>query len=151
PVVITVVDREDRIERVLSRLKEMVGSGLMTLEDVGVVKYTPILKHGLPHVRVDDVMTRSAETVGPDTPVSRVLEILIDKDYTALPVVDANGLVVGMVGDSDLLESGEVNLTLSIPRAGGAGIFEQMLARLRRSATNVRDVMKSPATTIRAD
>ena len=33
PVVITVVDREDRIERVLPRLKEMVGSGLMTLED----------------------------------------------------------------------------------------------------------------------
>src|SRR5215468_8138803 len=91
PVVITIVDREDRIERVLPRLKEMVGSGLMTLEDVGVVKYTPILKHGLPHVRVGDVMTRTVETVGPDTPVSRVLEILIDKDYTALPVVDANG------------------------------------------------------------
>lgn len=151
PVVITVVDREDRIERVLPRLKEMVGSGLMTFEDIGVVKYTPILKHGLPHVQVREVMTRTVETVGPDTPVSRVLEILIDKDYTALPVVDANGHVIGVVGDTDLLESGEVSLTLSIPRAGGRGIFEEMLARLRRSATKVRDVMKSPATTIGAD
>ena len=43
PVVITVVDREDRIQRVLPRLKEMVGSGLMTVEEIGVVIYTPIL------------------------------------------------------------------------------------------------------------
>jgi CBS-domain-containing membrane protein len=151
PVVITIVDREDRIERILPRVKEMVGSGLMTLEDIGVVKYTPILKHGLPHIRVGDVMTRTVEAVGPDTPVSRVLEVLIDKDYTALPVVDASGKVIGMVGDTDLLESGEVSLTLSIPRAGGRAIFEEMLARLRHSATKVRDVMKSPATTIGAD
>src|SRR5262249_42654692 len=112
---------------------------------------TPILKHGLPHIPVGDVMTRIAETVGPDTPVSRVLEILIDKDYTALPVVDADNRVIGMVGDADLLESGEVSLTLSISRVGGREIFEQMLARLRRSAATVRDVMKSPVTTIGAE
>src|SRR5262245_61572239 len=151
PVVITVVDSEDRIERILPRLKEMVGGGLMTLEEIGVIKYTPILKHGLPHIPVGDVMTRRAETVGPDTPVSRVLEILIDKDYTALPVVDADNRVIGMVGDADLLESGEVSLTLSISRVGGREIFEQMLARLRRSAATVRDVMKSPVTTIGAE
>ncbi len=151
PVVVTIVDREDRLQRILPRLKEMVGSGLMTVEEVGVVKYTPILKQGLPNVHVGDVMTRSPETVTPDTPVSRVLEILIDKDYTALPVVDPQRTVVGTVGDSDLLESGEVSLTLSIPRAGGRAIFEQMLDRLRRSSTKVRDVMKTPAVTIRAD
>jgi len=99
PVVITVVDREDRLQRVVPRLKEMVGSGLMTVEDIGVVRYTPILKQGLPNVHVRDVMTRTPETVTPDTPVSRVLEILIDKDYTALPVVDAERRVVGTVGE----------------------------------------------------
>ena len=151
PVVITVVDREDRLQRVVPRLKEMVGSGLMTLEEIGVVRYTPILKQGLPNVHVRDVMTRTPETVTPDTPVSRVLEILIDKDYTALPVVDAERRVVGTVGDGDLLESGEVSLTLSIPRAGGRAVFEPMLARLHRSSTKVRDVMKAPAVTVLAD
>jgi CBS domain-containing protein len=57
----------------------MVGSGLMTVEEIGVVRYTPILKQGLPNVHVRDVMTRTPETVTPDTPVSRVLEILIDR------------------------------------------------------------------------
>jgi CBS-domain-containing membrane protein len=151
PVMITVVDRQDRIERVLPRLKEMVGAGLMTLEDVDVVKYTPILKHGLPHVQAGDVMTRAVETVGPDTPVSSVIEILADKDYNVLPVVDANRHVIGMIGDTDLLESGEVSLRLSLPRAGGPDVFEQILARLRRSTTKVRDVMKPPATTIGAE
>jgi CBS-domain-containing membrane protein len=151
PVVITVVDRADRIERVLPRLKEMVGSGLMTIEDIGVVKYTPILKHGLPNALVRDLMTSAVESVTPDTPISRVLEILIDKDYTALPVVDAERRVVGMVGDTDLLASGEMSMTLSIPRAGGAGLFEQMLGRLRRSTTRVGAVMRSPAVTVRAD
>jgi CBS domain-containing protein len=151
PVVVTVVDREDRLRRILPRLKEMVGSGLMTVEEIGVVKYTPILRQGLPSVQVSDVMTRAAENVTPDTPVSRVLEILIHKDYTALPVVDAERRVVGTVGDTDLLESGEVSLTLSIPRAGERTIFEQMLARLRRSGTKVREVMKAPAVTVRGD
>ena len=151
PVIVTVVDREDRLQRILPRLKEMVGSGLMTVEEIGVLKYTPILKQGLPNVHVGDVMTRSPETVTPDTPVSRVLEILIDKDYTALPVLDADRKVIGTVGDSDLLESGEVSLTLSIPRAGARTIFEQMLAQLQRSSTKVGDVMKMPAATIRAD
>src|SRR5262249_48027342 len=61
-------------ERALPRLKERSGPGLMTPRNTAVVKYTPILKHGLPHVRVGDVMTRAVETVGPDTPVSRVIE-----------------------------------------------------------------------------
>jgi len=151
PIVITVVDREDRIERVLPRLKEMVGAGLMTLEDVAVLKYTPILKGGLPEIQVADVMTRAVETVRPDTPVSQVLEVLIDKDYTALPVVDEDRRVVGMVGDTDLLESGETSFTLSIPRAGGRALFEQMLDHLRRSARRVGNVMKSPAVTIQSD
>lgn len=150
PVVVTVVDRADRLERMLPRLKEMVGSGLMTIEDIGVVKYTPILKHGLPSVTVGDVMTRDVQSVTPDTPASRVLEILIDKDYTALPVVDRERRVVGTVGDTDLLASGEISMTLSIPRAGGASLVEQTLKRLRSSATRVGAVMQSPAATIGA-
>lgn len=150
PIVITLVDRADRIERVLPRLKEMVGGGLMTLEDVAVLKYTPILRRGLPEVTVAEVMTSRVETVTPDTPVLRVIEILIGKDYTALPVVDEAGRVVGTVGDSDLLEAGDLSFTLSIPRAAGGAVVEEMLEGLRRSRRRVRDVMKSPALTIAA-
>jgi len=150
PIVITVVDRADRIARVLPKLKEMVGGGLMTLEDIAVLKYTPILRRGLPELTVGEVMTSPVETVTRDMAASRVLEILIDKDYTGLPVIDDAGHVLGTVGDTDLLGVGDVDLTLSIPRAAGGALVQQMLEALRRSERRVGEIMKSPAVTIAA-
>jgi CBS domain-containing protein len=150
PIVITVVDRADRIARVLPRLKEMVGGGLMTLEDIAVLKYTPIVRRGLPQLTVAEVMTSPVETVTREAPISRVLEILIDKDFTALPVVDEAGRVLGTVGDTDLLEAGDVSFARSIPPAVRGPLAEQMLEALRKSERRVGEVMKSPALTIAA-
>jgi CBS domain-containing protein len=150
PIVITVIDRGDRIDRVLPRLKQMVGAGLMTLDEVAVLQYAPLLRRGFPQLCVRDVMTHGPLTVAPDTSVARVIEILIDKDYTALPVVDAQGRVLGMVGDTDLLETGDVSLTLSIPRAAGGAVVEHMLAQLRQGGRKVAEVMKAPAVSVAA-
>ena len=150
PIVITIVDRADRIARVLPTLKQMVGSGLMTLDEVAVLQYAPTLRRGFPELCVRDVMTQDPQTATPDTSVSRVIEILVDKDYTALPVIDAERRVVGMVGDADLLEAGDVTLTLSIPRAVGGAVVEHMLTGLRQSGRKVGEVMKAPAVTVAA-
>lgn len=151
PIVIHAVDRADRIERCIPKLRAMVGSGLMTIEDVHVVKYTPLLRRGLPDLTVAQVMTKRVETVRPETPLSQVIEILIDKDYTALPVIDAQRRVVGMIGEADLIAARDLDLTLSVPRAAGGTVVDQIIARLQESRRTVRDVMKSPAVTIRDD
>lgn len=41
PVLVEVVDREEKIRAVLPRLEEMVGGGLITLEKVEVIRYRP--------------------------------------------------------------------------------------------------------------
>jgi hypothetical protein len=41
PVIIEVVDSEERIQAILPRLDEMIGSGLITLEKVRVIRYGP--------------------------------------------------------------------------------------------------------------
>jgi PII-like signaling protein len=41
PVVIEIVEASDRIERLLEMLDEMVPEGLVTLEKVRIVKYSP--------------------------------------------------------------------------------------------------------------
>lgn len=41
PVIIEVVDSEEHVARLLPILDEMVGEGLVTMEKVRVVKYTP--------------------------------------------------------------------------------------------------------------
>jgi PII-like signaling protein len=39
PIVVEIVDREDRIDRILPVLDEMVGDGLLTVERVHVIDY----------------------------------------------------------------------------------------------------------------
>jgi hypothetical protein len=41
PVVIELVDSEERIQSILPKLDEMIGSGLITLEKVRVIRYGP--------------------------------------------------------------------------------------------------------------
>jgi PII-like signaling protein len=39
PVVIEIVDTQDRIERVVPMLDQMVGEGMITIEDVHIIAY----------------------------------------------------------------------------------------------------------------
>jgi CBS domain-containing protein len=148
PVIVTWIDRPDRVERVLPRLAEMVPAGLITVDDVHVYHYSSTLHEGLPDVRVEEVMTRSVTTVHPDTPLAEVVEKLLDKDYTALPVVDATQRVVGMVSDTDLLTRGDMELSLSLKKAVDPELARVLLARLRQSKRTVAQVMTREPVTI---
>ena len=54
-------------------------------------------------MRVHDIMTSPAQVVRPDAPVETAADLMTTYAVTALPVVDADDLLVGMVSDSDLL------------------------------------------------
>jgi CBS domain-containing protein len=52
---------------------------------------------------VRELMTRAVVTVGPDAPVPVAARMLTGRGFTALPVVDADGELVGIVTEADLL------------------------------------------------
>lgn len=52
---------------------------------------------------VREVMTRPVVTVAPDTPVRTAATLLTGRGFTALPVVDGDGELVGIVTEADLL------------------------------------------------
>jgi CBS domain-containing protein len=54
-------------------------------------------------VQVRDVMTREVVTVGPDTSAKYAAEVLTDRGFAALPVVDGERRLVGIVAEADLL------------------------------------------------
>lgn len=56
---------------------------------------------------VDDVMTKDVVTVHPGTSYKRVVELLAEHRISGLPVVDAMGVVVGVVSEADLLHKEE--------------------------------------------
>ena len=55
-----------------------------------------------------DVMVRDVVTVKPDADVAEAIKLLIDHDISALPVVDDDGSVVGVVSKADLVHRTEI-------------------------------------------
>ncbi|WP_223267406.1 CBS domain-containing protein [Streptosporangium nondiastaticum] len=57
----------------------------------------------LQHRTVDELMTRNVVRVRPDTPFKEIVKELAENDVTAVPVVDPNDRVVGVVSEADLM------------------------------------------------
>jgi len=151
PVMISVVDRPERIDRVLEPLKELAPNALITVQDIEVVQSGARFKEGLPDVPVSQVMRKEVVTVHPDSPLTEVVDLLLDKDFTAVPVVDETGKVVGMVSDSDLLTRGGMNVTISLKRATDADFVDELHKSLQNPEHKVSEVMTREVQTVSPD
>jgi CBS-domain-containing membrane protein len=141
PVVIEWIDGPARVERLLPRLTELVHTGTITVEDVDVVKYTHRQPHRVPPDRVADVMTGKVVTTHPETPLGEVVRTLLDRDFRALPVVDAAGRLVGIVTNRDLVERGGLSGRLELLSALREPALERELAASGARRRSVADVM----------
>jgi len=56
-------------------------------------------------VQVRDVMTRNVVTVGPETSAKYAGEVMAERGFAALPVIDDAGDVVGVVAEADVLRN----------------------------------------------
>lgn len=54
-------------------------------------------------MKASDIMSTDVITVGPDAKVQEVANLLIQHRISGMPVVDANGRVIGLVSEGDLL------------------------------------------------
>lgn len=104
------------------------------------------LRWKLPRLEVSDVMTRAVITVAPDTSFRGVADILARNGITAVPVLDANDHVVGVISHSDLLAKiaagGETH-----PRSLGSRAERHDTVRKSRAET-AEQLMSSPAVTV---
>jgi len=148
PLVINVVDRPERIERILEPLREMAPNALIVVQEVEVIQSGAPFKEGLPDVQVSEVMRREVATVHPDSPITQLVELLLDKDYTAVPVVDNDGKVVGMVSDNDLLTRGGMRVTISLKRATDLDFVRGLHESLESPSRTVSEVMTTEVVTV---
>src|SRR6516162_5352419 len=95
-----------------------------------------------------EIMTKEVVTVRPDTSVGEIAGLLLDHKISALPVVDDDRHVVGIVSEGDLLgqpPSGS-------PRAWWLRLFNESAVCLEEIATarylTARDVMTKPVVTV---
>jgi CBS domain-containing protein len=59
-------------------------------------------------MRAHQIMTRRVVTVSPDTTVVEAAELMLRNRISGLPVVDAEGKLVGIVSEGDFLRRGEI-------------------------------------------
>jgi CBS domain-containing protein len=148
PIVVTWVDRPDRVDRILPQVAQMAPAGLITLEDIQVYQYSSTLHEGLPKVQVEKIMTREVTTVAPEATLAEVVEKLLDKPYTALPVVNAAGEIVGIISDTDLLERGDMEVSISLKKASDPELARSLIQRLRHNTRTVSQVMTPDPVTV---
>lgn len=148
PLRIEVIDARAKIERALETIAPMVTEGLITLDEVHVVKYTHRYLSPFPADRpVSDLMTREVVTLTPAMALSEAWERMLKNNIKALPVVDANNRVVGMLTDQDLLERAGVGQRLAVAERLDRAQLQQEFQRLAESTLRVEDVMSKPPIT----
>jgi CBS domain-containing protein len=147
PIIVEWIDGPERIARLLPRVCDLVGSGTVTLEDVQIVKYTHRAPRDVPTATVGDVMTRDVVSVHPDTPLPEVVGAVLDRDFRALPVVDAEARLVGIITNGDLVSRGGLSARLELLAAlGQSGALPSEVER--RTAA---EIMTAPVVSIAPD
>jgi CBS domain-containing protein len=82
--------------------------GIVTEGDINRVSDSPAtdvreynLYHRVDDLPIGDIMTRAVVTVGPDTPVEQVAQLLLEHRIGGVVVAEA-GQVLGVISESDL-------------------------------------------------
>jgi len=158
PIVIQVVDSPERLRRFLPHIQEMLSGGLMTLHEVEVLKYTHARRRGLPtKLPVAQVMETSVMTVDLTTPVSTIVDLLLVAPFRALPVVDQQGKLQGIISTGDLIQAGVLPMRRGLVRAAleldntTAEAVETPLEQARLSRLTAQEIMNRQVRTVRPD
>jgi CBS domain-containing protein len=67
-------------------------------------------------MQVRDVMTRNVISIGSDRSVPQAAQLMLDNRISGLPVVDADGWLIGIVSEGDFLRRGEIGTPRQRPR-----------------------------------
>jgi len=102
-------------------------------------------------VKVGDIMTREVVTAGPDIGVDAIARMMLERHIGAIPVVDSDRRMVGILSDHDLLR----HPPKDSPRAWWLRLFDKGAVCLGEIATArhraVRDIMVRRVTTVSDD
>jgi len=151
-------DREQRcelaVEDLRTALKEMQGFVDVTEEDLKKI-FDLAQKHAMerkvPKITVRRAMTMEVVTVKRETDIRVAADFLTKHRISGMPVVDDDDMVIGVIGEADILAVAGLK--------GEQGGFRNVLRHLlgepvpvrKKSGGSVGEVMSSPAITTRPD
>lgn len=92
-------------------------------------------------VKVKDIMTKRVVVVSPETAITEVAKLLLEKHINGVPVVDRDGRVVGIICQSDLIAQQK-----KLPLPSVFNLLDSFIP-LRSTAKFEQEVLKISATT----
>lgn len=110
-----VVDEDDRLIGIVSeadiivkdsdlhfpRIFKLLG-GIIYLESLNKFKKN-LVKHMA--TKVKDIMTKKVKTAGPDTPVNKIADMMLEDNINRVPVIDEDNKVLGIITRADLVRT----------------------------------------------
>jgi len=149
PMILVWVDAPGRVQRLLPEVRRLAGSGVITVEEVGIAGYGG---RRLEQLRFDldvrDAMTSPAVSIGEDATVRQAVERLLGRAFRSLPVVDRGGRLVGVVSNGDLIARGGLPVRIELLHAMLPEAQEKVLGAL--PPARVLDVMTRDVVTARS-
>jgi CBS domain-containing protein len=99
-------------------------------------------------MRIQEIMTREVITVTPETPLKDVARLLVEHGISGVPVCGANGTVLGVVSEVDILRKEEgISPELARPLAWLVRRLDDELAKI--GSHTAGESMSAPALTAR--
>jgi CBS domain-containing protein len=99
------------------------------------------------HLKVDDVMTRRVATVQVGAPFKEVARLLAERKISAVPVLDGDGKLAGIVSEADLLRKEQYHEDAMRTRRR-FGSRRERVFRAKARGDFAGDVMTTPAITV---
>lgn len=103
-------------------------------------------------VTVGEIMTRDVVTVSPDTSLRHVAKLLAKHRISGVPVVEADGSVVGLVSENDLLNWSDAPAERQAwwldMLAEGSELAPEFLDLVQAEREKVRRVMRADVVTV---
>lgn len=149
PVKVEIVAPAAEEELLLELVAPLVADGILLVSrpELRVHRAArPLLPKNL---RVRDLMTARPVSVGPDTAAGDVARLLITREFNAIPVVDADGGVLGIVSEGDLIERAALPLRVGLLSGLDEPARDQELGSL--AALTAAQVMTASPVTARED
>src|SRR5690606_22494804 len=90
-----------------------------------------------PILRARDVMTREVVSIRPDQSLADVVNLLLQRQVSGMPVIDQDGRLVGIISEYDIIAWEEKRARVAAAMAEGSGAM--LLGLHSRSAQELRE------------
>src|SRR5512143_3270687 len=95
-----VVDRHGKLVGIVSD-KDLLQASPSPATSLSVWEITYLMSK----IKVSDVMTKKVITISEDTPVEDAARVMVDNKIGGLPVVSADGTVLGIITETDIFKT----------------------------------------------